>query len=126
MATASELIDFGKLGALLKRARKAAGYSSVEKYANAINEKTGVGVSPTALYKIERGEQEPKIYQIAAFSTVLFGDWYAPEMTAILHDCMCEGWQRIDREHARKTLQSVSGEIVQKVREIEHAKAVLR
>ena len=126
MATANELMDYGKLGVMLKRARKNAGFSSAAKYADAINNAMGIRITPVVIYKIESGKQEPKAYQILAFSFVLFGDIYAPEMTAILHKCMCEEWQRIDREHALKTLESVSKETMQAVREVAHARAVLQ
>lgn len=75
-------------GALLRNKRLGAGYRKADDFIKDLH-LIGCKVSKAALYRIERGEQEPPIDFLLAANLILFGDLYSQE---ILNACIPSRW----------------------------------
>ena len=70
--------DTKAVGEKLKKQRFAHGYTSCAKLSEAIEQKTGVSLSPQLLYKFEAGTQDMKLAQAAAIALTFEerqGEW---------------------------------------------------
>ncbi|WP_270296729.1 hypothetical protein [Eggerthella sinensis] len=75
-------------GALLRNKRIKAGYRKADDFIKDLH-LAGCKVSKAALYRIERGEQEPPVDFLLAANLILFGDLYSQE---ILSACIPDAW----------------------------------
>ena len=61
-----EVIDKGKLGAMMRYMRTRAGYANAADFAKALTDFTGYKISKETVYKYESGMQEPKLSAFVA------------------------------------------------------------
>ena len=79
-------------GAMVKNARKRAGYSTAQAFSDSIFRRTRVYISRDVLYKIEQGRQNPDIAQFMAINLSLYG---APVPSKVTMPCICPEWVEI-------------------------------
>lgn len=80
--------DCRMYGALLRHKRMEVGYRKADDFVADLKE-IGYFISRAALYRVERGEQEPPIGFIAASNLVLFGSIRSVEL---IEPCVPQGW----------------------------------
>lgn len=80
--------DCRMYGALLRHKRMEVGYRKADDFVADLGE-IGYSISRAALYRVERGEQEPPIGFIAASNLVLFG---AIGSVELIEPCVPQGW----------------------------------
>lgn len=78
------VIDRKLFGVQLREARKRAGYTSIDKLVEAIEEKIGYQTSKRHILRIENGEAEPNLSLLVSLSLVLYGDIFAPSMVKMI------------------------------------------
>ena len=61
-----DVIDKGKLGAMMRFMRTSAGYANAEDFAKALTNDVGYKISKETIYKYESGFQEPKLSAFVA------------------------------------------------------------
>ena len=76
-------------GAMIKNARKRAGYSTAQAFSDTIYRRTRVYISRDVLYKIEQGRQKPDIEQFMAINLSLY---HAPLPSKVTMPCICPEW----------------------------------
>lgn len=67
-------------GEKLREMRKAAGFSSVDKFVRAVEEQTSVHIDRETLLRIERGQLEPNVSKLVAMAHVLASKRFFEQM----------------------------------------------
>lgn len=80
--------DGAMYGALLRHRRMELGYRKASEFVSDLKE-VGYAVSIPALYRIERGEQEPTVAFIASANLILYGDATCP---ILIKSCIPQEW----------------------------------
>ena len=70
----TDMLDTSLFGLLLRKARRDAGYSSMQSFVNDVTLATGVNISASTMQRIESGSQLPDIVQQAAICITLWGE----------------------------------------------------
>lgn len=84
----SPSFDCAMYGALLRHKRMEIGYRKADDFVADLKE-VGYSISRAALYRIERGEQEPPVSFFAAANLVLYG---RVDELDLIESCMPQGW----------------------------------
>lgn len=79
-------------GAMVKNARKKAGYSTAQAFSDTIYRRTRVRITRDVLYKIEQGRQTPDLRQFMAINIALY---HVPLPSKITVPCMSAEWINI-------------------------------
>lgn len=84
-----EVLNKGKLGAMMRYMRTNAGYANAEDFAKALTEIVGYKISKETVYKFESGTQEPKLSAFVA-AEILCNGSVADRM---LNECLSDELQ---------------------------------
>lgn len=76
----NKLISPEGFGAYLRYLRRSRGYTSPDMLIAALHEKTGYNMTKDALWRIERGRQEPTLTYLCALSLTLTGELLSHEI----------------------------------------------
>ena len=111
-----EAFDWVAFGEALSNARREAGYRTTPAFKRAVESASGLDLSAITIRKIEKGQQQPRVSELMAFSLTLFGATNALEMDSLLQGCICEEWRGQNKKHLdsaiRKSVDEAKAEQV--------------
>lgn len=90
--------DSELFGLLLRKARRDAGYSTVEAFINAVSKRAGFTISKDTWYKIESGKSKPTLEHILAVNITLFGRMNAPQFWEMVENASPKWRNRLESE----------------------------
>ena len=92
----ADCFDNELFGLLLRRARRDAGFASVEDFLEAVEFETGFVISKDTAYKIENGKAKLSIDAAAAINITLYGRANAPQFWTNFNIASSQEWKDIE------------------------------
>lgn len=93
-----QTFDSELFGLLMRKARRDAGYSTVEAFIEAVRERAGLSISKDTWYKIESGKSKPTLEHILAVNITLYGRANAPQFWKAIEGSSSKWRNDLERE----------------------------